>query len=125
MASARPTENQIAILRNHHGARGPCKVDARSAPLVKRGWLREDGVPTPSGLSELAYADARDERIAKERARKEEDTKIVRSGKCPTCGAALKRNLALTGWWQCEQFGAVGFRKDGSKPSCSWQTFID
>ena len=49
---------------------------------------------------------------------------IVAEGKCPDCGAALKQNLALTGWHQCEQFGAVGFRKDGSKPSCSFQCFI-
>ena len=27
---------------------------------------------------------------------------IVASGTCPKCGAGLKRNLALAGWWQCE-----------------------
>lgn len=124
MSSRRPTEKQIAILRNHHGARGSCKVDARSAPLVKRGWLRDDGVLTLSGLDELAYADAKDARIEKDRLRKEADTAIVRAGVCPTCGAPLRRNLSLPGWWQCDQLGAVGFRADASKPSCSWQTFI-
>ena len=48
---------------------------------------------------------------------------IVDTGKCPVCGAGLKRNLALSGWWQCEQYGAEGFRKDSSKPACNFQTF--
>jgi hypothetical protein len=48
---------------------------------------------------------------------------IVTSGKCPDCGTGLRRNLALTGWWQCSQYGAEGFRTDSSKPSCSWQGF--
>lgn len=47
----------------------------------------------------------------------------VQSGKCPQCGAGLRSNLALTGWWQCQQYGAEGFRKDSSKPSCSFQCF--
>jgi len=50
---------------------------------------------------------------------------IVRAGVCPICGAKLRRNLSLTGWWQCEQLGAVGFRKDASKPGCSWQNFTE
>lgn len=50
---------------------------------------------------------------------------VVATGKCPTCGAGLKRNLSLTGWWQCEQLGAEGFRKDATKPSCSWQGFTE
>ena len=48
---------------------------------------------------------------------------IVERGTCPTCGAGLKRNLALSGWWQCEQYGSEQFRKDPTKPSCSFQTF--
>ena len=47
----------------------------------------------------------------------------VAQNKCPHCGAPLRRNLALTGWWQCSQYGAEGFRADSSKPSCSWQGF--
>lgn len=48
---------------------------------------------------------------------------VVESGKCPLCGGKPRRNLSLTGWYQCEQFGAVGFRKDATKPSCDWQGF--
>lgn len=36
-----------------------------------------------------------------------------------------RRNSSLAGWWQCAQFGAVGFRADSSKPACSWQTFTE
>ena len=50
---------------------------------------------------------------------------IVATGKCPTCGAALRRNLALAGWWQCSQYGAEGFRADSSKPACNFQTFTE
>jgi len=50
---------------------------------------------------------------------------VVATGHCPKCGGALKRNLALTGWWQCAQYGAEGFRVDSSSPSCSFQTFTD
>lgn len=50
---------------------------------------------------------------------------IVATGKCPDCGAGLRRNLSLAGWWQCEQYGAVGFRKDASRPACSFQTFTE
>ncbi len=50
---------------------------------------------------------------------------IVATGICPTCGGGLKRNLSMRGWWQCEQLSAEGFRKDASKPSCSWQGFTE
>jgi hypothetical protein len=56
-------------------------------------------------------------------ARIAEAVRIVNTGVCPTCGAGLRRNLALTGWWQCSQLGAEGFRADSNKPSCSFQTF--
>ena len=48
---------------------------------------------------------------------------IVATGKCPDCGAGLRRNLSMTGWWQCEQLGAETFRKDPTKPPCSFQCF--
>ena len=48
---------------------------------------------------------------------------IVQTGKCPQCGRPLRRNLALSGWYQCSQYGAEGFRADASQPSCSFQTF--
>jgi len=49
---------------------------------------------------------------------------IVDSGKCPICGTELRRNNSMHGWWQCAQLGAVNFRRDPSKPSCSWEGFV-
>ena len=57
-------------------------------------------------------------------AAREANAAIVNAGQCPRCGAGIRRNLALTGWFQCEQYGTTGFRKDSSKPSCSWQCFV-
>lgn len=48
---------------------------------------------------------------------------IVKKERCFECGSGIKRNLALPGWYQCEQYGAEGFRKDPTKPQCSWQGF--
>ncbi len=50
---------------------------------------------------------------------------IVATGKCPTCGSGLRRNNSMTGWWQCEQYGAEGFRARPNAPSCSWQDFTE
>ena len=63
-------------------------------------------------------------RIAQQ-ARYREVAAIVATGRCPQCGSQVKRNLALTGWWQCSQFGSDGFRADSSKPQCSWQGFAE
>lgn len=60
--------------------------------------------------------------VAKDAARIAAAKAIVATGKCPTCGRVLRRNPSLTGWWQCSQLGAVGFRADASQPSCDWQT---
>lgn len=69
--------------------------------------------------AEIAAAKlAQSERYAKARA-------VVATGVCPLCGEVLKRNLSLCGWWQCAQLGAVGFRKNPDKPSCSWQGFTE
>lgn len=65
---------------------------------------------------------ASNERIAKAHA----DTQsAVNANKCPRCGRSLRRNNSLTGWWQCSQFGAVGFRADSNLPSCDWQGFTE
>ena len=48
---------------------------------------------------------------------------ILEAGRCPDCGAGLHANLALTGWYQCDRFGAPGFRKDNTGAECSWQGF--
>jgi hypothetical protein len=73
-----------------------------------------------------ALADEMD-RLAKDQARAKatnaEIAKAINEG-CPCCGAKIRRNMSLTGWWQCEQFGAVTHRKDPSKPACSWQAFF-
>jgi hypothetical protein len=53
-----------------------------------------------------------------------EASRIVATGRCPECGQALRRNLALTGWWQCVGYGAEGFRAAGSK-ECLFQTFTE
>jgi hypothetical protein len=58
-------------------------------------------------------------------ARIAEAMRIVQSGKCPSCGNKLRHNLALAGWWQCSQLGAVGFRADSSRPSCNFQVFTE
>lgn len=65
---------------------------------------------------------ATEDRIAKAKA---ETRAVVASGVCPLCGGKPKRNMSLTGWWQCEQFGAENFRKDATKPSCAWQGFTE
>lgn len=49
----------------------------------------------------------------------------VSHGICPTCGGRLQRNLSMRGWWQCEQLGAEGFRKDPTRPSCNFQGFTE
>lgn len=69
--------------------------------------------------AEIQAAKARREMLQAEAIR------VVRTGVCPQCGEKLKRNLSLAGWYQCVQSGAEGFRKDASKPSCSFQTFTE
>jgi hypothetical protein len=76
-------------------------------------------------VNNMALRAVRAEQARQRAARLEEARAIVMTGTCPQCGGGLRRNLALTGWWQCEQYGAVGFRKDDSKPSCSFQTFTE
>lgn len=79
-------------------------------------------MPRTSRQIALAARRAQDDRLAKIRAIVCE---IVKIGKCPQCGRQLRRNLALSGWWQCSQFGAEGFRADSSLPSCDWQGFTE
>lgn len=47
----------------------------------------------------------------------------IQSGRCPNCGQPIRRNLAITDWFQCAGYGAEGFRDAGSKP-CSWQVIL-
>ena len=50
---------------------------------------------------------------------------VIASGKCPDCGSALRRNLSLAGWYQCEQYGAETHRARASDPTCNWQGFTE
>lgn len=50
---------------------------------------------------------------------------VVASGRCPICGSSVRRNSALAGWWQCEQYGAPGFRARPADPACDWQGFSE
>jgi len=50
---------------------------------------------------------------------------VVATGKCPVCGSPIRRNNAMTGWWQCGQYGADGRRMDNNKPACDWQAFTE
>ena len=49
--------------------------------------------------------------------------RIVDSGKCPRCGGPIHPNYSITGWWQCDQYGAVTHRKNPNIPACDWQGF--
>jgi len=62
---------------------------------------------------------------ARREARVAEARAIVSTGVCPCCGSKLKRNLSITGWFQCEQYGAETHRARPSEPSCSFQTFTE
>lgn len=68
----------------------------------------------------------REEAVKQERieAEKNRVRAALVSNTCPLCGSQVKRNLALTGWVQCSQFGAEQFRADPKHPPCSWQGFI-
>src|SRR5260370_31885723 len=90
-------------------AKMPARIRARMSPVTPRAAKKAERAAHVARMDAL-HAEAR---------------QIVASGKCPDCGAALRRNLALAGWWQCTQYGAEGFRADSSKPSCSFQTFTE
>ena len=68
---------------------------------------------------------ARAESNARIAAAKAEMREHVARGTCPVCGERIRRNLSLTGWYQCDQFGAEGFRKNAAKPSCNFQGFTE
>lgn len=62
---------------------------------------------------------------ARMEAARAEVRRAVATGRCPTCGRELRRNTSMAGWYQCSQYGAVGFRADASQPSCDWQGFTE
>jgi hypothetical protein len=56
-----------------------------------------------------------------------EAKRIVATGKCPDCGARLRRNNSMAGWWQCGRLGAPGFKlpEYEGKGDCSFQCFTE
>lgn len=78
-------------------------------------------------LSEKTRQRARERAAQAERMQKARDeaVAVVATGVCPKCARPLRRNLALSGWWQCSQYGAVGFRAEASAPSCEFQCFTE
>ena len=56
--------------------------------------------------------------------RNTEYMKVLAKGLCPKCGSKLKRNLSISGWWQCEQYGAVTHRARPNDPQCEYQLFL-
>jgi threonine synthase len=48
---------------------------------------------------------------------------IVATGKCPKCGLPLKRNLAITGWWQCSRCTDYPEPEYAQYQKCSFQCF--
>lgn len=55
---------------------------------------------------------------------KAQNQQVLSNGKCPKCGSGLKRNSSLTGWWQCEQYGAATHRARPNDPACLFQMFV-
>lgn len=70
--------------------------------------------------AELAADIERDERVERSR---QEARDAIQANKCPQCGRPVRRNLSITGWIQCSQFGSVGFRANAELPPCEWQGF--
>lgn len=53
-----------------------------------------------------------------------EAQRIVDTGRCPRCGDELERNLALSGWWQCANYGNRRLENGRSdNPNCGFQCF--
>lgn len=59
---------------------------------------------------------------ARMQAQREATAAVVAANCCPQCGCTVHRNLALTGWYQCDRYGSPGFQVIAG-PSCSWQGF--
>lgn len=49
----------------------------------------------------------------------------VARGTCPHCGAKLRANSSMTGWWQCGRYGQDNFRAPEYRglPGCAFQGF--
>ncbi len=69
-----------------------------------------------ANLCKKCDKDRRDARIEKAK-------EIVSDGKCPSCGNKIVVNSSLTGWFQCEQYGAEIYRAYSDRPACGFQIF--
>lgn len=60
-------------------------------------------------------------------AAKAQASAVVAGGTCPQCGTRLRRNLAITGWWQCGAFGEPDWRAQDLRdlPKCDFQCFTE
>lgn len=47
---------------------------------------------------------------------KQERARIVEAGNCPQCGKKLVKNLAIIGWYQCENYP--------QDTGCHYQVFL-
>ena len=53
-----------------------------------------------------------------------EARKVVLTGRCPLCGDNLERNLALSGWFQCANYGTRKLDNGrADNQNCDYQTF--
>jgi hypothetical protein len=92
--------------------------------MVNGKWLSEAEFKSVVKRQRADRKAAREEHRARMARIHAEAAVIVATGKCPQCGQPLRRNLALTGWWQCSGYGAEGFRAPGST-HCNFQTFTE
>ena len=57
----------------------------------------------------------------------EQNRRIVSIGVCPDCGARLRRNNSIAGWWECGRRGLDRFREPEyrGQPDCNFQCFTE
>ncbi len=74
-----------------------------------------------------AKAAQRAAQTARIAAAKAQAARVLESGVCPMCGTRLRRNLAITGWYQCGAFGEPTFRETpyAALPKCDFQMFTE
>lgn len=56
--------------------------------------------------------------------RNAKDLEVAANGKCPRCGTALRQNLSLFFWYQCEASGDRRAPEFAGLPKCGYQTVV-
>lgn len=100
----------------------------KGTPMLTTKKPRPPITPEERAARKAAAAERKREaevRAAAAEARLVEIRRVVASGVCPLCGAGLRRNTSITGWWSCEQNGAPDFRARPADPPCAWQGFTE